>query len=378
MQISAHGTEHAEMLHASVADFVQRSVGVARARKLRDTVPGYDRAVWQQMAQLGWTGILVPEAYGGLALGLREMAIVLEGLARVLTPEPLAASAVLAGSVLRESTNESLKRELLPALVEGALLPALAWQEAAGDLDGHAPSLRAERKSEALVLSGDKRFVQGGVAADGYIVTAMRGDAPVLVWIPAQSNGLTVDPVPQTDGTHAATLHFQRVEVPPANVLADGAAARAALDRALADARVMASAELLGVLSRALEMSVEYMKTRVQFGKPIGSFQALAHRGVDLHLQKALAAAMLDDVTSELDDGATLQRRLLLASRAKARCSDAGLRVTREAIQIHGAIGFTDEYDVGLYAKRAMVLAAWLGNAHAHRRRYAALAPVEQ
>ncbi len=372
------GSEHAALLKESVTDFIQRGTDVARARKLRDTAPGYDRKVWTQMAEFGWTGILVPEDCGGLGLGLREMSIVLEGLARVLTPEPLNAAAVLAGTAIRESANRKLKDELLPALVEGKLLPALAWQEQAGDLAGGTPRTSARPFEGALKLSGEKRFVQGGLGADGYAVTAQLDGGLALIWVPADAGGVTAEPLPQADGRSAATVRLKDVVVPKANVLAEGAAAVAALARAFDDTRVMAGAELLGTMSRALDMSVEYMKTRVQFGKPIGSFQALAHRAVDLYVQKELSSAALDDVVAELDRGATPARRAVLASRLKARCAEAGTRVTREAIQIHGAIGFTDEYDVGLYTKRAMVLAAWLGNAHAHRRRYAALAPAEE
>jgi alkylation response protein AidB-like acyl-CoA dehydrogenase len=149
------------------------------------------------------------------------------------------------------------------------------------------------------------------------------------------------------------------------------------LERALDHATVIASAELCGVMGRALDMSVEYMKTRVQFGKPIGSFQGLQHRAVDLFIQQQISSAVLDEALHTLDQHPEAVARAACASRVKARCSDAGLRITREAIQIHGAIGFTDEYDVGLYLKRAMVLAAWLGNAQEHRRRYARLVPPE-
>ncbi len=371
-------SEQAALLKQSVTDFIQRGTDVARARKLRDTVPGFDRKVWAQMAEFGWTGILVPEDSGGLGLGLREMGIVLEGLARVLTPEPLNAAAVLAGTAIRESGNRKLKDELLPALVEGKLLPALAWQEQAGDLDGGSPALSARPFEGALKLSGEKRFVQGGLGADGYAVTARLDGGVALIWVPASAGGVSAEPLPQADGRSAATVRLKDVVVPKANVLAEGPAVTAALQRAFDDTRVMVGAELLGTMTRALDMSVEYMKTRVQFGKPIGSFQALAHRAVNLHLQKELSSAALDAIVAELDRGASPERRTVLASRLKARCSEAGTRVTREAIQIHGAIGFTDEYDVGLYTKRAMVLAAWLGNAHAHRRRYAALAPAEE
>ncbi|MGH8619911.1 MAG: acyl-CoA dehydrogenase family protein, partial [Burkholderiales bacterium] len=307
------GSEDAALLKQSVTDFIQRGTDVARARKLRDTVPGFDRKVWGQMAEFGWTGILVPEDCGGLGLGLREMGIVLEGLARVLTPEPLNAAAVLAGTAIRESGNRKLKEELLPALVEGKLLPALAWQEQAGDLAGGSPRTSARPFEGALKLSGEKRFVQGGLGADGYAVTAQLDGGLALIWVPADATGVAAEALPQADGRSAATVRLKDVVVPKANVLAEGAAAVAALARAFDDTRVMAGAELLGTMTRALDMSVEYMKTRVQFGKPIGSFQALAHRAVDLYVQKELSSAALDDVVAELDRGATPARRAVLA-----------------------------------------------------------------
>jgi len=152
-----------------------------------------------------------------------------------------------------------------------------------------------------------------------------------------------------------------------------GAPAAAALERAVDEAAVMASAEMLGVMEAALQMALAYMRTRVQFGKPIGSFQALQHKAADLYVQQELVRAVLQDAVRELDGGADARDRARLASRCKARASDAGLRVTREVIQLHGAIGFTDEYDAGLYLKRALVLSAFLGNATAHRRRLAGL-----
>jgi alkylation response protein AidB-like acyl-CoA dehydrogenase len=169
-------------------------------------------------------------------------------------------------------------------------------------------------------------------------------------------------------------VNLEDAVVPKERIAAVGNTATAALSRALDHAAAIASAELYGVMSRALEMSVDYMKTRVQFGRPIGSFQALQHRAVDLYIQQQLASAVLEEGLRELDGNPLPHKRAMIASRIKARCSDAGVRIGREAIQIHGAIGFTDEYDAGLYLKRALVLAAWLGNASQHRRRYAALA----
>ena len=361
------------MLRESVADFAKRGTDIKRVRRLRDAQPGFERAVWQQMAEFGWLGILVPEQYGGLGLGCTEMAIVVAGTAAALTPEPLTAAAVLAGGAIARGDNDALKQELLEALVAGTLIPALAWQERAGSLDTASAATHAEPFEAAIKLNGSKSFVAGAAGADGFVVSAQTQDGLALFWVPANAGGVMLDLQPLADGRMTGMLKLNDVLVPKNHVLASPDCASAALQAALDTTLVMASAEMSGVMGRALDMSVDYMKTRVQFGKPIGSFQALAHRAVDLHIQRELSSAVLDDAVALFDSAASPARCSAMASRVKARCSEAGLRITREAIQIHGAIGFTDEYDAGLYLKRAMTLSAWLGNAALHRRRYAEL-----
>jgi alkylation response protein AidB-like acyl-CoA dehydrogenase len=369
-------TEHHEqrdMLRASVADFVARRMDIGRVRRLRDSSEEYERGVWEQMAQLGWLGVLIPEKYGGLGLGLAEAAIIAAGLSRSLAPEPYTSSAVLAASAITESDNERLKSKLLEEVVSGRTIPALAWQEQAGDETEHLTT-RAVRFEGGYRLNGHKRFISGAAGADGYIVTAGEDSTLALFWIPGDTPGATLRLEKVADGRHFGALSLADVVVSRENMLATGSRAQSVVERALDNARVIASAELCGVMSRALDMTVDYLKTRVQFGKPIGSFQALQHRAVDLYMQQQLASAVLEHVIVAMEHETDPRRRSALASRAKARCAEAALTVTRAAIQLHGAIGFTDEYDAGLYLKRAMVLAAWLGGATWHRRRYARLA----
>ena len=371
---SDSAAEQRLLLADSVADFTARGTDIARVRRLRGTPQEYDRATWSQMAALGWLGILVPERYGGLGLGLGEMAVVAKGLARALTPEPLAATAVLAATALAAGDNEALKRDELPRLVAGELLPALAWQEAAGVLDPAAIRTRAEPFEGGYRLSGTKRFISGAAQADAFLVTAQANNGIVLLWLPRATAGAGVALEPLADGRSFGTLRLQDALVPKGRVVAAGTVAAEALARAFDHGAAIAGAELLGVMERALEMSLDYLRTRVQFGKPIGAFQALQHRAVDLHIQKELAGAVLEEALAALDRGPDAATRAQLASRVKARCADAALKITREAIQLHGAIGFTDEYDAGLYLKRALTLAAWLGHPVWHRRRYARLA----
>ena len=366
-------TGHRTALRDSVADYVKRGTDLARARRLRGTPAEYDRAAWDKMAGLGWLGILVPEQYAGLGLGLAEAAIVAEGLAQALVPEPFTAVAVLAARALAEGDNDALKQELLPQVVSGKLIPALAWQECAGTLDVAAIGMQAVPFEGGFRLNGGKRFIAGAAGADGYIVSAKTVHGIELFWIARSAAGVEIKLEPLADGRYFGVLILSNAFVASESRVARAGTARAALEKALDHATVIAAAELCGVMGRALEMSLDYMKTRVQFGKPIGSFQALQHRAVDLYIQQQLSSAVLEEVLCALDRNPDARTRAALASRVKARCSDAGLRIAREAIQIHGAIGFTDEYDAGLYLKRAVVLSAWLGNAALHRRRYAQL-----
>jgi len=372
-QTNPAAAEHRALLADSVADFTARGTDIARVRRLRGTSAEYDRTVWKKMAELGWLGILVPESHGGLGLGLAEMAIVARGLARALVPEPLTATAVLAATALAAGETEALKREELPRLVSGESLPALAWQEEAGALDPAAINCSATPFEGGYKLSGLKRFIPGAAQADAFLVSAQADNGLVLLWLPRDTAGAQLELEPLADGRGFGTLRLQDALVPKGRMVAGGAAATEALARAFDHGSAIAGAELAGVMERALEMTLDYLKTRVQFGRPIGAFQALQHRAVDLYIHKELANAVLDEALALLDRGPDTATRAALASRVKARCSDAALKITRETIQLHGAIGFTDEYDAGLYLKRALTLAAWLGHPTWHRRRYASL-----
>lgn len=375
---SSSAAGHLAELADSVADFAERSGGVARMRRLRETGREYDSTIWKQMAELGWLGILVPEEFGGLGLGLSEMAVVAEGLARTLAPEPLNAVAVLATGVLVASGNEALKREMLPRIVAGEIKPVLAWQETAGNLDPDAVRTQAVPFEGGYKLGGEKKYIAGARHADAFLVSASTNSGIALFWLPRQTAGATIVTDAVADGTSFGTLTLKDAQLAAAHCVAQGDAARDVLARALDHAAAIAGAELSGVMNRALNMSLDFLRTRVQFGKPIGSFQALQHRTVDLYIRTQLAGAVLEEALPALMRNPDARTRATLASRVKARCSDAALRVTRETIQLHGAMGFTDECDAGLYLKRALVLAAWLGNAAHHRRRYAELTAGER
>lgn len=380
MQAAEAASDRADdrrMLAESVDDFARRATDVARVRKWRGVQPGFDRGLWRELAGMGWTGLLIPERCGGMALGFGEMAEVCRGLARVLTPEPVLTCAVLAARALVHAQNDKLGAELLAGIASGELIAALAWQEATGDLGSRSCATHAESAGGQIKLSGEKRFVAGAAGADGFIVSATSAAGAVLAWVPANAAGLGIALEPLVDGRYTATIALDGVALPESHVLARGEIAQAALTRAIDEATAMASAELLGVMSRALEMTMDYLRTRVQFGRAIGSFQALQHRSVDLYIQEQLSTVVLNDAVNALDERPSETSTAAAVSRAKARCTDAASLITRQAIQMHGGIGFTEDADVGLYVKRALILSTFLGNSAYHRRRFLRLAPAD-
>jgi alkylation response protein AidB-like acyl-CoA dehydrogenase len=370
--------EQRRMLRESALAFAANELKPARMRTLRTQPVQFDRKLWKTMAEMGWTGLMLPEANGGSALGIADMSAVVEELSRSLLPEPLVASAVFAGNLIAHGDNDALKAKLLAALVAGDLIPAVAFQEG---LKANSPvQCRAEAAGKDFVLNGVKNYVRPGAGADGFVVSAKCGDGLGLFWIAMNANegsaGAELKLERSTDCTDIGTLTLKNVKVGADHVVASAKAGAAAFERAYNEALIASSAELLGLMRGALDMTVNYLQTRVQFGKPIGSFQALQHRAVDLYLQQELSAAALNEVAGLFEQGGSGEQMSAQASRIKARASDAAMQIARESIQMHGAIGFTDEYDVGFYFKRIVALSAWLGNSAEHRRRYAAASGI--
>ncbi len=363
------------MLADSVAGFTQGGDALARARRLRDD-GGHDRQAWAQLADMGWLGILAPEDSGGMALGVPEMAVVAEGLGRARSPEPFIAVAGLAATVIVSADNRSLGQQLLTELIHGRKLIAVAWQDAPDTPNATDVACRAEDDGSGVVLSG-RKYMAVPAEADDFIVSARSPDGVALYRIPADAAGLGVTAQQQIDGSGVAALCLDRVAVEGTDRIASPAAAPAALERGLRCAEVLAAAELLGLADRLPELTMDYLGARKQFGQPLSAFQVLRHRTVNLYMQRELMRAALRHATRVLErqnDAAAARA----ASRAKARASEAAMNIAREAVQLHGAIGYTEEADVGIYLHRILVLNAWLGNADWHRRRYARLSRAPQ
>jgi acyl-CoA dehydrogenase len=372
-------TEDQELLAKTAADFVAEQSPVSRVRELRDSgdPDGFSRALWKQMAELGWVGIPFPESCGGADMGLAELAVVLEELGRKLAPEPFLSNALLAGQVLLRAGNDAQREAWLPALVNGERFLALAHQEAASRYDLAKVATRAERSGEGWRISGEKIAVLDGAAADALVVAARTAGADddregiSLFLLPRDAAGLTVEAQSRVDGRNAALVRLAGVSAAADARLGDEGQGLAVLEEVVDLATVGLCAEMLGSMSEAFERTLEYLRQREQFGVPIGSFQALKHRAANLFIEVELCRSAVMAAARAVDEGDAEARKLV--SLAKARCSDAAILVTNEAVQMHGGVGMTDEYDIGFYMKRARVAEHTFGDAAFHRDRWARL-----
>jgi alkylation response protein AidB-like acyl-CoA dehydrogenase len=320
--------------------------------------------------------MLAPESAGGLGLGLDGAAEILRAAGEHAAPEPLLAVAGLSALLLARLDTPGA-HALLVELVAGRSLPALAWQESAGDLSAVPLACGCEARAGrvgGVLLQGEKLMVLPGAAAGGWLVSARGDDDAVILWVPRGTEGVTETPMPLVDGGQAASLRFEQVALPPGAVLAEGPAAQDALRHALAAGQILQAAELLGAGQAMLAQTLAYLRTRSQFGKPIGSFQALQHRCVDMFIHLEVAQATLNEVLALSGQSLSADRLEAEASRVNARCTAAALQASRAAVQLHGAIGYTQECDLSLFYKRVLCLSAWLGNVTAHQHRHALLA----
>lgn len=362
--------ERQRLIADSAEAFARAQLPLARARDLRNAACEFDPGVMRAVAGQGWTGMLVPESLGGFGLGVSDLRPVVQTFAAHLAPEPIVAVAVVAAGLLSHCEAAGRRDDLLTSLLEGRCIPGVAWQFPCGMLPDMAAPFKATREGTEWRVSGAARFVRPGSGSTVYLLLAHAPEGPMLMECPLEMTGLRVAREAQADGTSLLRVQATEVRIPEDRAWR---LTHSAIAQTLHQALVMTAAELLGLMSRMRLMTLEYLKTRVQFGRPIGSFQALQHRAVDMLLQEELAAAVVEEAATAVDHGASLIAAGLLSSRAKARAAHAALHIAKESIQMHGGIGVTDEYDLSLYVNRTLALAPWLGNASAHRERFGLL-----
>ena len=369
--------EEQTMLRDAARGWVADKAPVTALRKLRDTggwKTGYDPAAWKEMAEMGWTGVIVPEAYGGSEFGYRSLGLVLEETGRTLAASPLHATAAAAASALLLGGSDAQKEAWLGRIAAGEITAALAVDEG----PHHHPTsvaLKAEKTATGYSLTGTKRFIPDAADADLIVVAARVSGAPGdttgirLFLVTRGAAGLTATPLHAIDNRAHADLAFAAT---PAELLGETTGAgwdvlSATLDRATA----LLAAEMMGTATQAFEVILDYLKTRTQFGQLIGSFQALQHRAAKLFTELELTRSCVDAALDALDAGS--KDAPALVSLAKAKANETLHLASIEMVQMHGGIGMTDAHDAGLYMKRARVAEALYGSSSYHRDRYAKL-----
>lgn len=359
-----------QMLRESAKTFLSSRAPVGHLRSLRDSgnPEGFSRAIWTEMAGLGWASVLVPEAYGGLEYGHVEIGILLEETGRTLTPSPLLGTALTGVAAIVGFGSAQQKSELLPMIAEGRHVLALACDETSLHEPGRVTTV-AENPGCEYCLNGRKVAVLDGIAADTFIVSAQTGESISLFLVPADCEGLKVEPSKLLDIQGAANVKFENVILPQGCLLGSPGNGRKALDYILDTARIGMASELMGIGQEVFERTLDYLKERKQFGVAIGSFQALQHRAAQLYAEIELCKSVVIQSLQALDGHGDNSAEL--ASFAKVKLSEMVNRATAEAIQMHGGIGMTDEFDIGFFIKRYRILETLYGDRYFHLDRYA-------
>jgi alkylation response protein AidB-like acyl-CoA dehydrogenase len=354
-----------QLLRSAARAFLDERVTPAVVRALWEDPRGESDDLWKEMARLGWLGLTLPETHGGSALGMVETAIVLEEMGRVACPGSYLET-VVAARGLEIAGSPAQQARWLPAIAGGAARATVALLDAELDWRPEATATRAEPSAGGVRLTGVKQWVPWANVADVLVVPARDPEGPSLFLVEAGAEGLDVSSVSAMDpGMRWSTVRLDGVPVGPDARLGEPGAAAVLLGDLLRWGAVGAAATMLGAARRCLDMSVEYAKVREQFGQPIGSFQAIRHRCAEMLLEVENAHAATYYAAWAQD--AAAEDAALAASVAKAYVSEAARRVCGEAIQVHGGIGFTWEYDLHLYFKRAKALEATWGDADYHR-----------
>lgn len=374
-------SEDQQLLKDSAKAFVDQNAPVSVLRGLRDSkdAQGYDQNLWRQMLELGWAGMAIPEAYGGFEFGYGGLGVVLEESGRTLVSSPLIATVLLGASAINELGSDAQKSEFLPQVVSGELLLALAIDEK----PHHRPcriETSAVKSGEGYVLNGCKTFVLDGHIANKLVVVARTSgaiddEAGLSVFlVDAAAEGVSINRSWMVDSRNSAMLSLNNVKVGADALLGAEGCAYTSLTRVLDIGRIGVAAEMLGSMQQAFEITLDYLKQREQFGVLIGSFQGLQHRAAEMYSEIELCKSAVRAALAALDDADKTDADIAeFASIAKAKLSEVATLVSNEAVQMHGGIGMTDEYDIGFYMKRARVAAAFLGDALFHRERYASL-----
>jgi acyl-CoA dehydrogenase len=363
-----------KMLAKTALEFIRDRAPASRIRTYRaskDEV-GFSRELWREMAELGWLGLQIPEQYDGLGLGFFDLCVVLEQSGRELMPEPFVSTLLLGAQALLLGGTEAQKTALLPGVAEGRTLLALGYEESGRGADALAPDTVAKPTADGFELVGEKFQVLDGHLADRILISAATSTAGTTVFLvdPAQA-GVSVTRQFRIDGLNAAIVRLDGVSVERDDIVGELDAGETLLESIFDRAGVGLAAQMLGASEQAFADTIEYIKEREQFGVPIGSFQALQHRAVSVYTEIALTRSVVLAAARAIDE--TPGEIPRLASLANAIASETFMHAAKEAIQMHGGIGVTDEHDIGFYIKRAQATYMTFGKPTQHRQRWAEL-----
>ncbi len=363
-------SEEQEFLRETARRFLEDKSPSANVRQVMATETGYDEALWAETASMGWQAMAIPEEYGGAGFSFLELAVLLEEMGRAVFPAPFLSTVVMAANTILLAGSEAQKQAWLPGIAAGDTIVSVALTEPSGRWDASGVTLAAERDGDGWVLSGTKSYVLDGMAADVMVVVARTGgegpDGITLFAVPASTEGVVRVPQDAMDQTRPmAEVTFAEVRVDADAVIGAEGEGWPVMEKVLQIAAVAQAAEQVGGAQRVLEMAVEYAKARMQFGRPIGSFQAIKHKCADMlvGVESAKSAAYYAAWAASEDN----DELPLVAALAKAYCSEAYFSAAAENIQIHGGIGFTWEHDAHLYFKRAKSSELMFGDPSYHR-----------
>ena len=365
-------SEEQKLLKDSATEFLAMNAPVEQFRDLRDNnYKAFDESLWTKIVEMGWTALTIPEEFDGLEFGYVGLGQILEEMGKNLTKAPLFSSIVLGANALTHSKNQELKKEWLPQLMEGTKRVALALDEHTY-FDPTAIATTAKSTANGYTLSGKKTMIIDGASADAFIVVAKTVDEELALFIvAADSKGITVTTDVLLDAGTYATVVFDQVAVTVTNRISGAGEGAALLNHILNTASICLSAEMLGMVTEAFGQTVAYLKEREQFGKRIGTYQALQHRAAIMFSEIELCKSIVIQALQALDSDANDLDQL--ASLAKAKLGKTIKLVTNEAMQMHGGIGVTDDVNIGFYFKRARVLQRLFGDYNFHLDRYARL-----
>jgi alkylation response protein AidB-like acyl-CoA dehydrogenase len=358
------------MLRNSARDFLSTECDKATVRKIEESDEGYSLELWSKMAELGWQGLMIPEEYDGMGMGLMDLVVVFEEIGRNVLPSPFLATVVLGTPPIVEAGTEEQKKEILPRVATGEAILTLALTEPSVGYSADCVELKAEDKGDSFILNGTKLFVEFASACDYMVVVARTKsggnpeDGITLFLVDSKSPGIKIESFVTTGMDQQCEVMFDNVSVPKVNMIGELNKGWPIVAKTLEKATVAKCAEMVGGMQAVLDMSVAYAKERVQYGRPIGSYQAIQHMLADMSIRVGMSKNILYEAAWMVSEGLPATGKL---ATAKGFCNEAYKKVTVDGVEVHGAIGTTRDHDMGLYYRRAIVADSTFGDTESQR-----------